>query len=56
MEKIKKNLLIVSIFIVITIGILSKNKLLKKNEVWSIQLEKIFEKFVWDASYTLSNI
>ena len=52
----KKNLLIVSIFIVITIGILSKNKLIKKNEVWSIQLEKISAKVVGDASYTLPNI
>lgn len=52
----KKNLLIVSIFIVITIGILSKNKLIKKNEVWSIQLEKISAKVVGDASYTLPNV
>ena len=52
----RKNLLIVSIFIVITIGILSKNKLLKKNEVWSIQLEKISAKVVGDASYTLPNV
>ena len=52
----KKFLLMVSTFIVITIGILSKNILLKKNEVWSIQLENISAKVVGDASYTLPNV
>lgn len=52
----KKSILIASIFIIIIIGILNKNKLLKKNEVWHIELEKISAKVVGDASYTLPNI
>lgn len=52
----KKFILIASIFIIIIIGILNKNKLLKKNEVWNIELERISAKVVGDASYTLPNI
>ncbi len=52
----KKSILIASIFIIIIIGMLNKNKLLKKNEVWNIELEGISAKVVGDASYTLPNI
>ena len=52
----KKSILIACIFIIIIIGILNKNKLLKKNEVWHIELERISAKVVGDASYTLPNI
>ena len=52
----RKAILLASIFIVITIGILNRNKLFKKNEVWNIQLEGISAKVVGNASYTLPNI